>query len=660
MSTQRRIPSPISLLIAAVLAIGLLPAPVANAAGDDVTFVGSGWGHGVGMSQYGAYGMALNGYFASQILNHYYSDTTVEDFSTTSAALFLSSEPSPLWVGLMQNQTSIQFTVSGGSASLCQGWGAESDCSLTANGGQTWRYHTTSNGLCRFERVSPNNPLAGEPRACDGSIRRNAGASITVGGYTYSWGVLRLREVPLSSPTRFHVSLQTAIEPYIKGIHEVFASWPSQALRAQAIASRSYVLANASARGPQGSFTSSVRRSCWCHLYDDTRSQVFKGDYMYGFPNWQNAVSSTAEKVVAYGSTLVSAFYSSSSGGKTENVEDVWGGTPRPWLVSVDDHWAHIDAVANPRSHWALSFASDTVAAKVGLDELTSVNTSHRSSGGVDEVTFLGKKSGMTATVVRSGDWVRSAFGLYSQYFDADWDAPSPINSAYDITWDNHTPIGWIDGVTDTGNGSLRARGWTLDFDTKLPLIVHVYVDGKFAKGLWADDKRPDVAKAHSNGDRHGFDVKIGTSDGAHTVCVYALNAPTKKGNPRIGCKTVNVTSSDDGGSPPPEPSGSQPFGWIDNVSVSNGNLSTRGWAIDKDAADEPVPIHIYVDGSFFQGGPADEYRPDVNKVHDLGTHHGFQFTKSISGGSHRVCVYAINLPDKSNNPLLGCKTVSG
>jgi len=275
-------------------------------------------------------------------------------------------------------------------------------------------------------------------------------------------------------------------------------------------------------------------------------------------------------------------------------------------------------------------------------------------------VTFTGKKNGSLTTLVRTGNWVRSAFGLYSQYFDADWDAPSPINSAYDITWDNHTPIGWIDGVTDTGNGSLRARGWTLDFDTKLPLIVHVYVDGKFAKGLWADDKRPDVAKAHSNGDRHGFDVKIGTSDGAHTVCVYALNAPTKKGNPRIGCKTVNVTSSDDGGSPPPEPSGSQPFGWIDNVSVSNGNLSTRGWAIDKDAADEPVPIHIYVDGSFFQGGPADEYRPDVNKVHDLGTHHGFQFTKSISGGSHRVCVYAINLPDKSNNPLLGCKTVSG
>lgn len=658
--SYNQVPSPryrvLTLLVAALMLLPALPAQAVDD-GTSITFEGSGWGHGVGMSQYGAYGMALNGRTAGQILNHYYSGTSVKNFSNTSAASFLSSDPNPLWVGLLQNRTGIAFTVSGGPADLCQGWGDDHKC-IRANGGQMWRYHTRQDGRCIFERVSPENPLSGDPNDCDGSIRLIKDAEVTMGpeGYTYSWGVFRLREVPSSSPVKFHVSLETAIEPYIGGIHEVFASWPSQALRAQAIASRSYVLANASARGPQHLFGAGVKSSCWCHLYDDTRSQVFKGDYMDAFSSWQNAVSSTAGDVVAYGSTLVTAFYSSSSGGKTENVEDVWGGSGVPWLVSVDDHWAHIPEVNNWRSQWSEIRTAGSIASKVGLDKLEWINVSHRASGGVSKIVFGGTAGGQSKTVTRTGTWARSAFDLPSHYFDVKGIADSPDATAYDTSQNSSTPIGNLEKVENTGNGSFRARGWTLDFDTELPILVHIYVDGKFAKGLWANETRKDVARVYNNGDKHGFNATVGASSGSHNVCVYAINAPTKSGNPRIGCKTVNVSNSSSSSSS----SASKPFGWIDGVSVSDGTLKTRGWAIDKDAPDKAVPIHIYVDGKFFQGGSAGKYRADVHRAHGLGKYHGFELSKSISSGSHRVCIYAINLPEKSGNPLLGCKTVSG
>jgi hypothetical protein len=134
---------------------------------------------------------------------------------------------------------------------------------------------------------------------------------------------------------------------------------------------------------------------------------------------------------------------------------------------------------------------------------------------------------------------------------------------------------------------------------------------------------------------------------------VYAINAPTRTGNPRIGCKTVTVTST----APAPDES-HLPFGWLDKVAVENGQLVLRGWAIDRDAPDQAVGIHVYVDGKFFLGGPADTSRPDVDRAFGLGDHHGFSFDKEISSGSHRVCIYAINLPEKTNNPLLGCKSV--
>ena len=637
----------ISLLVATFLMLPGLPA-VAQESNDDLVFNGSGWGHGVGMSQYGAYGMARNGHSATSIIKHYYQGTTVADVSQTSAAPFLSSDPDPLWIGLVQDQTEVVFSLSGGGATLCQGWNSDCPKSIRPKAGETWRFYANSQSKCIFEKVGSN--VAGDPGSCDASVRPDDGATLNVDPHSYSSGVLRFRQVPSTSGT-FHASLEIAIQPYLGGIVEVFMSWPPAALEAQVIASRSYALSNATARGPESKFSSTVKELCWCHLYDDSRSQNFKGDHLLGYESWQSAVANTEGKVISYEGTLVTAFYSSSSGGWTENVEHVWGGTPRPWLVSVDDSWAHLDEVKNPRSSWTVVRTRAHVAEKLGLDILHKVAVHHRTSGGVSSVEFVGEVGGGVVTISRSGTSVRSLLGLPSHYFSVEITSTLTL-SAYDIPQNFKAPIGWFEEASDQVD-SARVRGWTLDPDTPLPINIHIYVDGKFRAGLLADVRRPDVEKAFSNGALHGFNLSLSMTPGTHQVCVYAINAPTRTGNPRIGCKTVTVTST----APAPDES-HLPFGWLDKVAVENGQLVLRGWAIDRDAPDQAVGIHVYVDGKFFLGGPADTSRPDVDRAFGLGDHHGFSFDKEISSGSHRVCIYAINLPEKTNNPLLGCKSV--
>jgi SpoIID/LytB domain protein len=659
-TVRRMFPRLLSLLLGVAILLMPLPAHAANA--DEVVFTGSGWGHGVGMSQYGAYGMALNGYTAPQIIEHYYTGSSVTDLSSLSVPEFIK-DPEPLWIGLLQNRSALTFKVDGPEgtgATVCQGWGAGSDCSLHVKAGETWRVSVGGSGLCTFERTKPASPVvAGEPRDCDSSIRPDSQVRVTMDGYTYRSGIFRLRKVPGSNPVRFHVVLQIGIDAYLRGIAEMPTWWHAEALKAQVIAARSYLVSHTVAKGPGGnSFSFAVKQSCWCHLYDDTRSQVYKGDVLWDNANWSSAVTSTAGEVIAYNGTLVTAFYSSSSGGKTENVEDVWGGSGAPWLVSVDDHWAHISAVNNPRSSWTLVRSRQEMADALGLDVLHRAVVSKRPSGGVATVAFTGEIGGKTVTVTKSGTSVRSLFGLYSHYFSIDMEN-ALVKTAYEISSDHEAPIGSI-GVLSGQVESAHVRGWIMDPDTPLPIAAHIYVDGKFKIGLLADDSRGDVENVYGNGLYHGFDETFALSPGRHQICVYAINAPTKTNNSKIGCASVSVSSDDPPPPPPdPQPTGSTtPFGFLGKAWVEGDMLNLRGWVIDKDLPDEPVPIHVYVDGRFSFGQPSSTYRPDVDKVYGLGANHGFDTVTDIAPGSHRVCVYAINLPERTDNPLLGCQTV--
>jgi hypothetical protein len=124
----------------------------------------------------------------------------------------------------------------------------------------------------------------------------------------------------------------------------------------------------------------------------------------------------------------------------------------------------------------------------------------------------------------------------------------------------------------------------------------------------------------------------------------------------RGACGTVRVAQT------PWGPKSGNPFGNLDALSASaDGRVTVAGWAIDPDT-DDPVDVHVYVDGQWGFATKADVSRPDVGSlVSGYGDRHGFQGTTgALTPGDHQVCAFGINVgPTGDTNPQLGCLTVT-
>jgi hypothetical protein len=102
------------------------------------------------------------------------------------------------------------------------------------------------------------------------------------------------------------------------------------------------------------------------------------------------------------------------------------------------------------------------------------------------------------------------------------------------------------------------------------------------------------------------------------------------------------------------------PFGSFDVVGPSVSAVEVSGWVVDPDT-NEPIDVHVYVDGQILGAVTANASRPDVAAVvPGYGDRHGFNARLGrVGGGGHQVCVYAINAPPfGADNPLLGCRGV--
>lgn len=455
-ATRGRRRSAASALLALAAAASVLVAPVLPAsAATDVVFEGAGWGHGVGMSQYGAYGQAvLDGAGFRDILTHYYTGSSVTHLDETAVPV------EPLWVNLERNRSSVVLIA------RSTGLGSPADVVVT-RGSKSWavgvddRIHidwVTDTRDCDLEFRSGGGALLKDAGVgtCDMGIAWDGDADpptrkIEIDGCEISdWNgkepgneaaydssrpceyargriVVRAPGAEHSGSTgKFDVSLIIGLEDYVVGISEMPYFWgldkhgAQEALRAQAVAARSYALARQLGRGEPGD------NSCraWCHVRDTAADQRYVG-WGHGWSTWIDAVRSTAGLVATHPETpashkgVVEAFYFSSSGGRTENNEDVWNGSPRAYLRSVDDHWALADGVPNTRASWTRTFTPAQVAAKVGLDELISVHpVDWYESGSVKTVEYRGLDGNVETTLTRSGKWTKGSFSLNSRFFD--------------------------------------------------------------------------------------------------------------------------------------------------------------------------------------------------------------------------------------------------
>src|SRR5882757_6007643 len=234
MSSLRR---PISLTLALLAALVCACGALAAGARAQVNWVvhGHGFGHGVGMSAYGAYGYALHGKGYKFILGHYYRGTSLGQIS------------GPNVVRILLGATASDVTFSE----------ATSACRTKLDPTRTYEAHRLGNTVVL--RSSAGKPLA----RCGATLRAAGAGAIDITGVGRYRGAL---ETVVNESGELNIVNALSVDNYVKGVipNESPPSWPMAELKAQAVASRSFAL------------TAGVGGDGY-DLYADTRSQVYKG-----------------------------------------------------------------------------------------------------------------------------------------------------------------------------------------------------------------------------------------------------------------------------------------------------------------------------------------------------------------------------------------------
>ncbi|HLY94529.1 MAG TPA: SpoIID/LytB domain-containing protein [Gaiellaceae bacterium] len=333
-----------------------------------LVFTGHGWGHGVGMSQYGAYGYALHGWTYKQILAHYYPGTKLGTTTGSTIRVLLADKKKALKIS-----STVPFTVTDGAgvAHALPAGPLALDTTLLVNG-------QTLTAPLTFTAGSGGSLTLG--RAYRGQIEVDV-----VDG--------KLRAIDI-----------VPLEQYLYGVvpSEMPATWSPEALKAQALAARSYALATRRIAAP-------------FDVYSDTRSQMYLGISQETAAT-TSAVDATKGQVVLFGNKIATTFFFSTSGGETASSLDIWG-TALPYLVPVADPY---DAIS-PFHDWGpVPVTAAQLAKTLKLQgSITDATTTLNASGRVASIDVLSQQPYSpvpTSTQVPSST-VAGALGLRSTWF---------------------------------------------------------------------------------------------------------------------------------------------------------------------------------------------------------------------------------------------------
>jgi stage II sporulation protein D len=331
-------------------------------AGAATTFLvdGRGWGHGIGMSQYGARGFAESGWNHERILKHYYRGTELEQ-----------QAPRPVRVLLLEGRPEVKI-------------------------GSTKGFKVVdARGKTRKLKAGTQNVRAGKIAAARLPLRFDPGAApLVLDGKAYR-GSLVVHRVG----GRLTVVNKLPLDRYLRGVvpWEMPDDWHPEALKAQAVVARSYALAT-------------LKPGKLYDLYADTRSQVYGGIEAEAFTT-NVAIGATAGQVLTWKGRVATTFYHSTSGGRTVSIEEAWPrATPVPYLVSVPD--PHDDLSKHHR--WGtFRWTPAGVGRALSLRGVTDVRLERGPSG---RVTSVRVHTGSGTREVLSQDF-RRALDLRSTWF---------------------------------------------------------------------------------------------------------------------------------------------------------------------------------------------------------------------------------------------------
>ena len=290
--------------------------------GETVTFHGRGYGHGVGLSQHGARGRALDGQTAEQILAHYYRGAELGSISgaTPIRVRVLKDHPASSSTPLLLYARGGAWTIDGVSGSFPADARMELRPTATTSGGTTtvtWRMRVVdAGGTVLREAATGHVRLRPDGTARQERTRGFASATtFQVPARTSSNDTYRgvIRAVLSSTSSRANVVNELPLETYLRGVvpAEMPSTWPRHAIEAQTIAARSF----AARRLRPG--------VSWYDVADDTSSQVYLG--LEGEKaSTDAAIADTRGIVLVSGSSIANTLFHSAGGGATEHNENVY------------------------------------------------------------------------------------------------------------------------------------------------------------------------------------------------------------------------------------------------------------------------------------------------------------------------------------------------
>jgi len=346
-------------LLAGLLALGLAAAGLVGAAtpasaaetyprpsSGSWEVEGRGWGHGHGMSQWGAQGAAQQGRSYRQILDFYYPGTTVGTVANNHITVRLMAHQDTRSVTLWAPGDTTTLTVAG-SGNTTRSYRGGSITVDRAERNRFWVRHTTASGAKGAEHAFTATELTVDSGGSSGVV---VGSSSSRGTW-YRGTVQLVRE----NNTLFDVRNRVRLEDYLRGVvpREVPASWHTQALRAQTVAARSYVLAEIAGN--------SAGLTC-----DTTSCQVYGGRAVVDrsgsvvstveHSRTNEAIQATGGEVRMYGGAPAFTQFSSTNGGYS-------AAGSRPYLVAKADPYTGT-ATGDTRSRWTARLPVSRVEAQ--------------------------------------------------------------------------------------------------------------------------------------------------------------------------------------------------------------------------------------------------------------------------------------------------------
>ena len=388
----------------------LTPAAHAIDAPATFSFQGSGYGHGVGLSQMGARSMALAGQSFEQIIKYFYKDVEIEQ-KDESKILRVN-------IGHLLSNAKISSATKGSQLQIIQGEAGNESVLPVSSLADSISFSIIGS------TVSPRVTLGKTTQVLTRSrvfTVRWAGTrylegpdtlvSVSHSGVTQKLRYGQIQVKAIKSPSGYRIAITNSVrlaDEYLWGISEMPSFWPVAALEAQAIASRTYALSKAGI----------YRSACDCDLYGTISDQTFLGyakeiEKKYGVI-WKEIVTRTAGLTITQLGLPITAYFSSSSGGKTELAINAWGSS-KAYTQIVDDPGS-LDLILNPRFvTWSREVPQSVIAAAFLLPDVVSLEILGVNESGTVAQIQATSSTGMQ--VALRGETFRSRTKIPSAWF---------------------------------------------------------------------------------------------------------------------------------------------------------------------------------------------------------------------------------------------------